>query len=196
MEPKHTALKELLVQQIAKLYYAENQLVRALKMMAEKATHPELRQAFLSHRSETEDQVKRLATCFAVVQERPQAHYCQAIEGLLQNGNWLMHSLERGLVLDSALIGAAQQVELFEVASYRSICGLARQLNLKGVALVCESILYEELEADGKLCSIAEELGMGSGFSIAFQEEEEGAESEGVGNDRPIGTASSQHEIS
>jgi len=173
MEPTYSALKALLVQNLARLYYAENQLVRALKMMAEKATRPELREAFLSHRAETKTQVERLATTFVELQEPVQAHYCQAIDGLLQNGNWLMHTLERGSVLDSALIGAAQQVELFEVASYRNVCGLAMQLELARVAQVCEGILYEELEADDKLSAIAEGLGMGSGVSLAVQEEEE-----------------------
>jgi len=173
MAPTNTDLKALLVQHLAKLYYVENQLVRALRMMSDAATAPELKAAFLAHRKETKGHVERVATTFSELNEKVQAHTCQAIEGLLEDGKWMIHTMEPGAVLDVALIGAAQQVELFEVASYRTVCGLAKQLQLQKVAELCEGILYEEQDADNKLTGIARSMGQESAISLALEEADE-----------------------
>jgi len=169
MAHMNTDLKALLVHQLAKLYYAENQLVRALKMMSNAATEPALKAAFLAHRVETKGHVDRIAATFPELNENVQAHTCQAIEGLLENGKWMIHTMKPGATLDIALIGAAQQVELFELASYRNVIGLAKQLRSEKVAELCEGILCEELEADSKLTEIARDLGQENSISLALE---------------------------
>ena len=158
MNTFETGMTKLLVAQLSELYFCENQLLHALDRMAQAAHDQELKQLFLDHRSETKEQVRRLESAFASMGEVPRAFPCQGVEGLLADGQWLIHTMKDDPVLDTALIAAAQKVENIEAASYRSAITLARQLGREDVAQQCEANLDEELEADRKLAERAQAM--------------------------------------
>lgn len=148
-------MNKLLVSQLADLYFCENQLIGALQKMADAATGPQLKKAFNEHRLQTVGHVHRLEAAFAELKETPKAFPCRALDGLLDDSRWMMQRLKGDPTLDMALAAAAQKVEMFEVASYRSAVRLARQLGNEKVAMLCQGILDEELAADETLATIA-----------------------------------------
>lgn len=155
MNSFENGMSKLLLAQLADLYFCENQLVGALQKMADAAKAPELKKAFLDHRQETIGHVHRIETAFAEIRQTPKAFPCRALDGLLDDGKWMMYQLKNDPALDAALITAAQKVEMFEVASYRSAVRLAQQLGHEKLAELCQGILDEELAADEKLATIA-----------------------------------------
>lgn len=155
MNTFENGMTKLLVSQIAEIYFCENQLLHALDRMAEAATHPELKALFLEHRVETEGQITRLESIFTTWNETPRAYPCRGMEGLLENGLWTMRNLKHDPALDTALIAAAQKVEMLEIAAYRSAIALARQLGQEQIAGICEVSLDEETGADAKLGKLA-----------------------------------------
>jgi|GEM_PF-2623963 len=148
-------MNKLLVSQLAALYFCENQLIGALQRMADAAQNPQLKKAFTEHRLQTEGHVRRLEAAFSELKETPKAFPCRALDGLLDDSKWMMQRLKGDPALDMALIAAAQKVEMFEVASYRSAVRLANQLGNARVAELCQVTLDEELAADDKLSAIA-----------------------------------------
>ena len=148
-------MSKLLLAQLADLYFCENQLIGALQRMADAARDPGLKKAFRDHRQDTIGHVHRLEAAFAEMKEIPKAFPCRALDGLLDDGKWMMYQLKDDPALDVALIALAQKVEMFEVASYRSAVCLAKQLGHEKLAVLCQGILEEELAADEKLGAIA-----------------------------------------
>ncbi|MBA2245583.1 MAG: ferritin-like domain-containing protein, partial [Gemmatimonadetes bacterium] len=114
-------LKDLYVEQLRDLYSAENQILKALPQMAEKASHQELRSAFEEHRTVTERQVERLDRIFSDLSEKPKGHHCKGMEGLLKEGQELMQEKAADDVMDAGLIAAAQRVEHYEMAGYGTV---------------------------------------------------------------------------
>ena len=155
MNPFEQGMNKLLVSQLANLYFCENQLIGALLRMAEAAQDPHLKDALNEHRQQTIGHVHRLEAAFVELKETPRAFPCRALDGLLDDTKWTIQRLKGDPTLDWALTSAAQKVELFEVASYRSAVRLARQLGNEKVAVLCEGILDEELVADRKFAGLA-----------------------------------------
>jgi ferritin-like metal-binding protein YciE len=156
MNAFETGMTKLLFGQLSELYFCENQLVRALASMAEAASSPKLKKLFSDHRQQTIEHVRELERAFAELDRTPQAYPCRAIDGLLEDGKWKMHHMKGDPLLDIQLVAAAQKVEHFEIASYRSAIQLAQQIGLDAVAEVFRAILEEEEEADEKLSRILE----------------------------------------
>lgn len=148
-------MSKLLLAQLADLYFCENQLIGALQKMSDAAHDPKLKKAFRDHRQETIGHVHRLEAAFAEMNEIPKAFPCRGLDGLLDDSKWMMYRLKDDPALDVALIAAAQKVEMFEAASYRSAVRMARQLGNEKLAVLCQGILDEELAADDKLSAIA-----------------------------------------
>lgn len=151
MNQFENGLKKLLIGQLSELYFCENQLLKALENMSKAATAPKLKGLFLEHRNQTQGHVERLQAVFAELRAEPSAYPCRALQGLLEDGTWMMHRLKGDPHLDEALVAAAQKVELFEIASYRSAIHLAEMLGLAKVVELCRSILDEEMETDDLL---------------------------------------------
>jgi ferritin-like metal-binding protein YciE len=155
MSDKMYSLKDLFEHEIKDLYSAESQLTEALPKMAEKATHPDLKQAFESHLMETRKQQERLEkigqTCgFDVKGEK-----CQAMEGLIKEGKEALKMKGADEVRDAGLIAAAQRVEHYEMAGYGTAKNYAEKLGLNDCAKLLGETLNEEKSADSKLNSIA-----------------------------------------
>ncbi len=150
------SLQSLLEDELKDLYSAENQLVKALPKMAKNASNPKLKQAFTSHLAETEGHVKRLERIAKMIDAKLTGKKCHAMEGLIDEGKEIMSEDGEEAVIDAALIGAAQRVEHYEIASYGTVRAIAEQLGQKDVVRLLQQTLDEEGAADKKLTAIAE----------------------------------------
>jgi ferritin-like metal-binding protein YciE len=148
-------VKDLLLDELRDIYHAEKQLVRALPKMAKKAKSNDLRQAFEHHLEETKGQVERLDQVFQQLDARASGKRCEAMEGLIEEAKEMMEEITTPEVLDAAMIGAAQKVEHYEIASYGTVCALAEALGQNEAARLLEETLNEEKSADQKLNQIA-----------------------------------------
>ena len=149
-------LDDLFVHQLEDIYYAENQITKALPTMIGKATDPRLKQGFEAHLAETQNQIKRLEQVFEMHGKKPKAVDCPAIDGILKEANEVASEVADRKVLDAALIASAQAVEHYEITRYGTLIAWARQLGRQDCANVLEQNLNEEKSADEKLTSIAE----------------------------------------
>jgi ferritin-like metal-binding protein YciE len=150
------SLREHLVEELNDLLNAEQQLIEALPMMADSASRRELKAAFKNHLAQTRSHEKRVSQALKLLGEKAAGKTCEAMEGLLEEGQDLMSSGEPGALLDAMLITAAQKVEHYEIATYGTVRTYARVIGEPGVARLLEQTLKEEKAADQKLTSIAE----------------------------------------
>jgi ferritin-like metal-binding protein YciE len=149
-------MNDLFVHQLQDIYYAENQLVKALPKMAEKATDPQLKQGFLTHLNETRTHVQRLEQVFQMLRTEVKAVDCPAIDGIIEEAEEVAGEVADKAVLDAALINAAQAAEHYEITRYGSLVAWAKQLGRNDCATVLQKTLEEEKETDKKLTMIAE----------------------------------------
>jgi ferritin-like metal-binding protein YciE len=149
-------LDELLIAEVKDLYDAEIRLTDALPKMAEAADAQTLKNAFRSHLAETEGQVTRLEQVFQILGVDAERETCDAMKGLISEGDDFIGASGDPAVLDAALIGAAQRVEHYEMAGYGTARSLAKQLGKQQVADLLQQTLDEEGAADKKLTEIAE----------------------------------------
>jgi len=138
------------------LYNAENQLVEALPKLAETASSNELKSAFNHHLEETRQHVSRLEGIFQQLGEKSSGETCEAMKGLIKEGDSLLKAQGDPSVRDAGLIGAAQRVEHYEMAGYGTARSLARRLAENEIAETLQQTLNEEAQADKKLTTIAE----------------------------------------
>jgi ferritin-like metal-binding protein YciE len=153
---KLDSLRDLLIEELRDLYSAETQLVEALPKMAEAASSQELRSAFEHHLEQTREHVSRLKDIFEEIGEKSSGETCEAMKGLIKEGEILVKAEGDPDVRDAGLIGAAQRVEHYEIAGYGTARSLAQRLGDRQVAGTLQLTLNEEAEADKKLTAIAE----------------------------------------
>ena len=149
-------MNDLFVHQLQDIYYAEQQLVKALPKMAEKATEPQLKQGFLTHLNETKEHVKRLEQVFQMHGVAVKAIDCPAIDGIIEEANETAGEVADKAVLDAALINAAQAAEHYEIVRYGSLIAWAKQLGRNDCASLLQKTLDEEKATDKKLTAVAE----------------------------------------
>jgi len=149
-------MDDLFVHTLRDIYYAENQIVKALPDMIEKATDPQLKQGFQSHLAETKNHVKRLEEVFKMHGVEISGVDCPAIDGIIEEADDVAGEVDDKQVLDAALIGAAQAVEHYEIARYGTLIAWAKQLGRSDCASMLQKNLDEEKAADKKLTSLAE----------------------------------------
>jgi ferritin-like metal-binding protein YciE len=150
------SLNDLFVVQIQDLYDAEQRLTKALPKMADAASNKELKSAFQHHLRETEQHVSRLEKVFSIMGLSAQRETCEAMKGLIAEGDEAISAGGDPAVRDAALIAAAQRVEHYEIAGYGTVRTLAEQLGHKDVARILQETLNEEAACDKKLTQIAE----------------------------------------
>lgn len=149
-------LDDLFLHTLQDIYYAENQIVKNLPTMIQKASNPELKQAFEHHLKETENQIKRLEQVFKNNNQTPKAVTCQAMDGILSEAKEIISDCDDEHVRDAAMLSAAQAVEHYEMTRYGTLIAFARQLGRGDCASVLEQTLEEEKAADRKLTGIGE----------------------------------------
>jgi ferritin-like metal-binding protein YciE len=147
---------DLLVEQLEDLYDAEQRLVKALPKMAGAAGSPALKSAFEQHLRETEGQVSRLERAFKALGKSAKSKTCEAMKGLVAEGDEVISAKGDPDVKDAALIAAAQRVEHYEIAGYGSARAFAKRLGRDDVAGLLQETLDEEGAADKKLTALAE----------------------------------------
>ncbi|MXV50708.1 DUF892 family protein [Pedobacter sp. HMF7647] len=151
------ALKELFLDSIKDIYWAENHLVKTLPKMQKASTSEKLSTAIGNHLEQTKGHVSRLEQVFELLGEKPQAKKCDAMEGLTKEGEGIIEDTEAGTATrDVGIILASQKVEHYEIATYGGLAKLAKTLGLEDVAEVLVQTLNEEKEADELLTGIAE----------------------------------------
>ena len=149
-------MDDLFVHTLRDIYYAEKQILRTLPAMIDKATDAQLKQAFKSHLSETEGQVKRLEQVFKMHGVDAKGVNCPAIDGIVDEADEIADEVDDKRVLNAALAAAAQAVEHYEIARYGTLIAWAKQLGRNDCASVLQKNLDEEKAADKKLTEIAE----------------------------------------
>jgi ferritin-like metal-binding protein YciE len=186
MTNKETIMKdlyELFSEQLADLYDAEKQLVKALPKMAENACSSDLRSAFREHLDQTKTHVERLEEVFEILDKSAKGKKCEAMEGLIAEAKELMEESAEN-VKDAALIAAAQKIEHYEIASYGCLRTWADLLEMDQASTFLQETLDEEKETDEKLTDIA-----GSINVEAREEEEEETSSKRGGKKQSRGKA-------
>ncbi len=151
------ALMELFVSELKDIYWAENQLVKALPKMQQSATTAALADAIGNHWEQTQNQVARIEQIFALLGKKPIAKKCDAMEGLTKEGEAVIEETEAGSATrDAGIIIASQKVEHYEIAAYGGLAQLARTLGLTEAVGILEETLTEEKESDRLLTEIGE----------------------------------------
>ncbi len=148
-------LKDLFLDSLADMNYAENQLVKALPKMAKAASDADLRMAFESHLEETKEHVEKVAEIFSAFGQEPKLKKCPAILGIIKEGEELISENKKSPTIDAALIFAGQKAEHYEIASYGALREWAGLIGNKEAAQLIEEILEAEKAADTKLNSLA-----------------------------------------
>ncbi|HVE60239.1 MAG TPA: ferritin-like domain-containing protein [Chitinophagaceae bacterium] len=168
---EETKLKELFIEELKDIYWAEKHLTKALPKMAKAATSEELRSAFEEHLTITQEQIARVEQTFQILDMTPRAKKCEAMEGLVKEAQGVIEDTDEGSATrDVALIIAGQKVEHYEIATYGSLVQLAKTMGKEEIAELLQLTLDEEKEADETLTELAM-----SGINInAENEPEEG----------------------
>jgi ferritin-like metal-binding protein YciE len=154
----NTQLQKLFAEQIADLYDAEKQLVKALPKLAAAADNEDLVIAIRGHLSETQEQVQRLEEVFREFGLTPKAKACKAMKGLIAEGGEALEEMGEGELRDLAIISAAQRVEHYEISGYGTARTMAEVLGNENAARLLQVTEDEETAADSKLTEIAAAL--------------------------------------
>ncbi|MES2731083.1 MAG: DUF892 family protein [Bacteroidota bacterium] len=149
-------LRDLFEESIQDLYSAETQIIESLPLLIERATDAKLKQALQMHLEQTEEQRDRLEEICDQLDIDPDDKFCKATEGLIKEAKELLSEDITAEVLDAAIIGAAQKIEHYEIASYGTARVYAMHLGETEIQSLLETTLEEEKEADVKLTKIAE----------------------------------------
>ena len=148
-------LDDLFHDTLKDVYFAEKKIVSALPKMAKAAISPKLKLAFETHKTETEGHVKRLEEVFGLIDAKPQAKTCDAIMGLVKEGDGIIEDYKGSPALDAALLAVAQAVEHYEMARYGTLKSWADELGIHEAAALLETTLQEEKKTDAALSALA-----------------------------------------
>jgi ferritin-like metal-binding protein YciE len=163
-------LNDLFVHALSDVYSAEKQLTKALPKLARAATNPELAKAFKTHLEETQGQIERIDQVVESTDIKLRRVKCVAMEGLVEEGQEQIDEIEKGPILDAALIAAAQKVEHYEIATYGTLAALAKKLGYSEAMNLLLETLKEEKATDEKLTLLAEqEVSEEAGKPVAKQ---------------------------
>jgi len=149
-------LKDLFHETLKDIYFAEKKILSTLPKMAKAAQSEKLKAAFEKHESETEDHVARLEKVFAEMDEAPRGKTCDAIMGIIEEGQGVMKEFKGKPALDAGLLAAAQAVEHYEIARYGTLRTWAAELGFEQAVDLLDSTLAEEKKTDETLGKLAE----------------------------------------
>ncbi len=153
---KEKTLEDLFHDTLKDIYYAERKILKALPKMQRAAQSQELKAAFEMHREQTEGHVERLQQVFEIIGKAPRGKTCDAIEGIVAEGEEIMEEFKDTPALDAGLISAAQAVEHYEITRYGTLRRWASELGLADAARLLEATLKEEAKTDEDLTKLAE----------------------------------------
>lgn len=169
MRSEETMLKELFIDELKDIYWAEKHLTKALPKMKKAATSQELAAAFEDHLAVTQNHVERAEKVFELLDMTARAKKCEAMDGLVREAQEVIEELPKGsAVIDAGLIISAQKVEHYEIAAYGSLVQLAKTMGENEIAGLLQQTLDEEKQADQLLTELAV-----SGINITAENEAE-----------------------
>lgn len=160
-------LDDLFLDTLKDIYYAERQILKALPKMARAAQSEEGKAGFLRHREETEGQIERLQQVFEIFGKAARGKTCEAIQGIIAEGEEIMEDYKASPALDAGLISSARAVEHYEIARYGTLIAWAKQLGLKDAIPLLEQNLAEEIATDKKLTKLGETSANAKGSKAA-----------------------------
>jgi len=149
-------MNDLMLLTLQDVYYAERQILKALPKLAKASDNEELKHALMHHREETEGQVERLQKAFDALGKRARGRTCEAINGLIEEGDEIVEEFEQGPVRDAGILACAQAVEHYEMARYGTIVAWAKAVGADDVAKLMYETLGEEKKADTTLNQLAQ----------------------------------------
>jgi ferritin-like metal-binding protein YciE len=148
-------MEDLFLHQLQDIYYAEQQITKALPKMIEKATNRDLAAGFKTHLEETQKQIERLDQVFAKLGKKPSATQCPAIDGIIKEADETAGEIEDKAVLDAAIVANAQAVEHYEICRYGTLIAWAEELGHDDIVRFLNTNLNEEKAANTKLNTVA-----------------------------------------
>jgi len=151
-------LEDLMKEDLKDLLHAENQIAKALPKMIKTASNGQLQQAFKMHLEETKGHIERVEQVMEIMGMPVKTKPCKAMQGIIEEGKEVMSEDAEDDVMDAALIGAAQKVEHYEIASYGTLCTYAELLGLQDAKKLLGQNLEEEKRTDQKLTELAESV--------------------------------------
>lgn len=163
-------LRELFIDSLKDIYWAEKALTKALPKMAKNSTSENLITTINDHLAVTQGQVTRLEKVFEIIGEKASAKKCDAMEGLIKEGEGIMEETQAGAVRDAGIIAASQKIEHYEIATYGTLAAFAETLGEQEAVELLKATLEEEKEADTLLTDTAYNS---INFDAADDEEEE-----------------------
>jgi len=163
--------EELFVDELKDIYSAEKQAVKAFPKLAKAVQSEELKQAMQDHLEQTKGQVERLDRIFEILEERSSGKTCEGMKGLVEEAQSQLEEIEKGPVLDCAMIGALQRIEHYEIAAYGTAATLAEAMGKDEIKELLGETLEEEKETDERLTQVAQ--------SVNSEALSEGGEEEG-----------------
>ncbi len=152
---KEKTLDDLFYDTLKDIYFAERQILRALPKMARAAQSQELKAGFEKHRQETEGHVERLQQVFEIIGKRAQGKTCEAIQGIIAEGEEIIEEFKGTAAIDAGLISSAQAVEHYEIARYGTLKTWAQTLGFKEAVTLLDQTLQEEGKTDQLLTKLA-----------------------------------------
>jgi ferritin-like metal-binding protein YciE len=161
------SMEDLFLHQLEDIYYAEQQLTKAIPKMADMATNAELRAGLKAHLVDTNNQIERLNAVFAKLGKKPKATDCPAIDGLIKEADETAGEIDDKSVLDAGIVANAQAVEHYEISRYGTLIAWAQQLGHDDVVRLLTTNLNEEKAANTKLSTVALRKGVNKKASAA-----------------------------
>jgi len=155
--PREKTLEDLFVDTLKDIYYAEKRILKTLPKMAKGAESPKLKKGFEKHLAQTEGQVERLEQVFEIFGQPARGKKCEAIEGIIAEGEAIMKEFKGTAALDAGLISSAQAVEHYEITRYGTLRRWAEVLGKRNAAALLDRTLKEESQTDALLDTIAEQ---------------------------------------
>jgi len=160
-------MEDLFLHQLQDIYYAEQQLTKAIPKMADKATNADLKDGLTSHLQDTKNQIERLDKVFAKLGRKSEGVDCPAIDGIIKEADETAGEIGDKAVLDAAIVANAQAVEHYEISRYGTLIAWAEQLGHEDVVRLLTTNLNEEKAANTKLSTVALRKGVNAKASAA-----------------------------
>ncbi len=153
---KMKTIEDLFYDTLKDIYYAERKILKTLPKMVRAAQSGELKAAFEKHKAQTEGQVERLQQVFEIIGKRAVGKTCDAIEGIVAEGEEVIEEYGGTPAGDAGLIASAQAVEHYEITRYGTLKRWAQVLGHSQAVTLLEQTLQEESQTDKDLTKIAD----------------------------------------
>ena len=182
--------QDFFVDELKDIYSAEKQAIRAYPKLAKAVSSPQLKEALQTHLEETKGQVERLDQVFEILEKRASGKTCEAMKGLVEESSEALEEIEKGPILDAALIACGQRMEHYEIAAYGTVVALAKAMGQDEIAQLLSQTLEEEKATDQKLTQVSESVNKEAIGEDEEEEDEEGEDEEDEEEAPPAKSAS------